>query len=117
MAEVKHTMTMSGPTSEALRTHFNDLIVAIQEPVGLACALYSKYVVSRGVKDEVGMIALSPVQKKNILLTAVQSKLETEPDQFNVFVNVLKRDGMLTAVAEKLEKTRAELHTQHTASI
>jgi hypothetical protein len=111
----KHT-TMCGPASEAFRVHFNNLIVAIQDPEIVACALYSINVISSELMAEVGMIALSPVQKKMKLLSAVGDKLKVEPEKFNDLIIVLKNNSpSLRGVAQLLEETHAKLLSQPTS--
>ena len=98
-----------GPASEAFRVHFNDLIVAIQDPEIVACALYSISIISSGVMNEVAMIALSPVQKKMKLLAAVGDKLKAEPGKFKDLLIVLNNNSpSLRDVAKKLEESHAK---------
>ena len=93
---------VSGPASEAFRVHFNDLVVAIQDPEIVACALYSVNIISSGVMEEVGMIALSPVQKKMKLLGAIGDKLKVEPGKFDDLMTVLKNNSpLLRDVAQR----------------
>lgn len=101
------------PASEAFRVHFNDLMVAIQDPEILACALYSVDIISSGIMNEVGMIALSPVQKNMKLLGAVGDKLKAVPEKFKELLIVLKNnDPSLRDVAQKLEETYAKFISQ-----
>ena len=105
--------TVFRPASEAFRIHFNDLIVAIQDPEILACALYSVGIISSGIMNEVGMIALSPVQKNTKLLGAVGDKLKAEPEKFEDLLIVLKNnDPSLRDIAQKLEETYANFISQ-----
>ena len=99
--------------SEAFRVHFNDLITAIQDPEILACALYSIGIISSGVMNEVGMIALSPVQKNMKLLGAVGDKLKAEPEKFEELLIVLKNNvPALRDIAQKIEETYANFISQ-----
>ena len=110
--ETKPTRTaLCGPASEALRIHFNDLILAIQDPEIVACALYSVNIISSGVMSEVGLIA---VQKKMMkLLAAVGDKLAIEPEKFTDLLVVLNNNSpSLGLVAQKLEETHAKLLSQ-----
>ena len=110
--DAKHT-TVFRPASEAFRVHFNHLIVAIQDPEILACALYSVDIISSGILKEVGMIALSPVQKNMKLLGAVGDKLKAEPEKFEDLLIVLKNnDPSLRDTAQKLEETYANFISQ-----
>ena len=98
---------VNGPAaSEAFRVHFNDLIMAIQDPEIVACALYSVNIISKGLMDEVQMIALSPVLKKMKLLSAIGDKLQVEPEKFEHLMTVLKYNSpSLGDVAQRLEET------------
>ena len=109
----------NGPAvSEAFRVHFNDLIVAIQDPEIIACALYSVNIISSGLMSEVGMIALSPVQKKMKLLSAVGDKLQVEPEKFEHLMTVLQNNSpSLRDVAEKLEETYKRFSSRLVATV
>ena len=105
--------TESRPASETFRVHFNDLIVAIQDPEILACALYSIGIISSDLMNEVGMIALSPVQKKIKLFGAVGDKLKAYPEKFKDLMVVLKNnDPALRDLAQKMEETYAKFVSQ-----
>ena len=87
-------------------------MVAIQDPEILACALYSVDIISSGIMKEVGMIALSPVQKNMKLLGAIGDKLEAEPEKFKDLLIVLKNDLSLRNIAKKLEETYSSFISQ-----
>ena len=111
--EEELTTVFGGPASEANRIHFNDLMVAIQDPEILACALYSVDIISSGIMKEVGMIALSPVQKNMKLLGAIGDKLEAEPEKFKDLLIVLKNNDLsLRNIAKKLEETYSSFISQ-----
>lgn len=100
-------------TSEALRIHFNDFMLAIQDPEVVACALYSVNIISSGVMDEVRSIALSPVNKKMALLAAVRDKLTLEPEKFGDLMIVLENNSpTLRIFAQRLKDTHAKLLSQ-----
>lgn len=116
--ETKLTPNNGPAVSEAFRVHFNDLIVAIQDPEIVACALYSVNIISSGLMSEVGMIALSPVQKKMKLLSAVGDKLQVEPEKFEYLMTVLKNNSpSLRDVGEKLEETYTRLASQPATTV
>ena len=88
-------------------------MVAIQDPEILACALYSVDIISSGVMKELGMIALSPVQKNMKLLGAIGDKLEAEPKKFKDLLIVLKNNDLsLKSIAKKLEETYSSFISQ-----
>ena len=89
--------------SEAFRKCSADLIRGIQEPELLAWELYSDDVVSATVMDEVGVVALSDVQRKTRLLNAVRAQITVHPAKFQNLLLALRRQPLLKDVAEKLK--------------
>ena len=89
--------------SEAFRKCSADLIRGIQDPELLAWELYSDDVVSETVVDEVSVVALSAVQRKTRLLSAVRDQIAVDPAKFQNLLQALRKQPPLKDVADRLE--------------
>ena len=85
----KRAATLS-EESEAFRKCSADFIKEIHDPELLAYELYSCKVISKKQVDEVGMVGLSPVQRKMRLLSAVENQIVVNPAKFQNLLKVLR---------------------------
>ena len=100
----KRAATLS-EESEAFRKCSADLIKEIEDPELLAWELHSSNVISKKQVDEVGMVDLSPVQRKTRLLSAVENQIIVNPAKFQNLLLVLRKQTPLKDVVAKLEET------------
>jgi len=90
------------PTAELLRHYFSKLAAAILYPERLANELYSKNVVSAGVRDEMSVIGQTLYHKTTRLLSAVECQIEMNPDSLHTFLSVLREDPSLVYLADAM---------------
>ncbi len=101
------------PSLEAFRRHSGDLLTVIQDPDVLAWQLFSKHVISNSIVEEICLPTITPVQKKNRLLTAVRDHIAVNPAGLDTFLEVLKEQPYLMDIAQTLEETYAGELTPH----
>ena len=96
---------MAEPESQLFRKTFGRLHESIKPEVDqLTIHLYAASVVGETVRDEVcSGGALSPCKAATKLLTAVESKIKTQPSQFDTFLQVLKTCPPLKELADELD--------------
>ena len=90
--------------SEAFRKCSADLIKEIEDPELLAWELHSSNVISKKQVDEVGMVDLSPVQRKTRLLSAVEDQIAANPAKFQNLLKVLSEQPSLKDIVDKLKE-------------
>jgi len=82
--------------SEILTSNYSDLVTGIRSSVEtLAEAAYTKKLIPRQVLDEVLTTTQPQRRKANILLLAIQDKIEVNPSSFSTFLDVLRSDKAL----------------------
>jgi len=100
---VHNTFHSSGsPTAELFRCYFSKLAAAILYPERLANELYSKNVVSAGVRDEMNVIGQSSYHKTTRLLAAVECKIKENPGSLHTFLSILREDPSLVYIADAM---------------
>ena len=103
------------PEQEAFREAYAELMEAIQDPVYLAANLYSAGIIPLPVRAEMTTPGVSRFEKNEKLLTAVESRIKANPQNFILFLSVLSRDSSLKTLVEKLHNAYGEGggHMQH----
>ena len=91
--------------AKTMRKHYADLTQAIQDPLRLAAKLYSENVIARNVLDSTIESPHTKVEKTMHLLQAVSDQIAINPQDFNCFLTVLKKDPSLQAAAELINST------------
>ena len=94
----------ASPESRALRHHFASLITAITDPLMLSLKLFSTGIIDMATKDKANLPTMTTIMKNDVLLSAVMSRVSTDPSLFHRFVDLLKDDGddILKCLGEKL---------------
>ena len=101
----------SGPSPEEqiIQNHHNDLQQAIIHPLTIASKLLQEGVVSIALVSEVSTQGRSQLQNSTAIITAVTASIHSNPDQFQVFVSVLKDIPESANLASKMSSELSEL--------
>ena len=92
----------------AFRRHYSDLVGSIQDPEDLSVFLYTKNIISPGVRDEVQESrGLTKRRKCEVLINAVEAKITSHPQAFHAFINVLRSMPYIAALADTMARTVA----------
>lgn len=96
--------TQIDPTAafEAVRENRAMLLTAIAEPLILATELYSKKVISQDALDKIRELPFTTRQKADVIVSSIESKMRTYPQDFRTFLSILANDSQLCIFAEKL---------------
>ena len=89
----------------AIQKHFDELWGAISRlgMLDLTAKAYSKGLITAEVKDTVfSTNGMSSGVKADILLSAIQEHIKTDPSAFKVFVEILRSDPAYQCLADKL---------------
>lgn len=93
----------------AFRRHYSDLVGSIQDPEDLSVFLYTKNIISPGVRDEVQESrGLTKRRKCEVLINAVEAKITSHPQAFHAFINVLRSMPYIAALADTMARTVGE---------
>ena len=104
-SKLKNRAATLSEESEAFRKCSADFIKEIEDPELLAWELHSSNLISKKQVDEVGMVDLSPVQRKTRLLSAVGDQIAPNPAKFQNLLKVLSEQPSLKDIVKKLEET------------
>lgn len=97
--------------SLALQEVYQDLVTAtMYSPHPLALALYSEGVISSSDREKVFLQTLTPEEKANALLHAVEAKVKVNPNQFMTFVSTLRKHEDLSVIADRLIEAKGILY-------
>ena len=108
-------MQADEPGYRAFQHNYDILVVGIQSPEDLADRLFSKRIITDGIRDKVGNRTLDKRTKTRELLAAVESKLKTEPASFHEFVKAIKEDQAYQDIAQKLTESYEKYSAQKTS--
>ena len=87
-------------SDDLLRQNYSDLLVAIQDPAGLAGSLYSRGIICQSVRDEIQQRGDLTTKGKATLL--INAQVTTNPSMFQVFLEVLKKEPSLSTIVERM---------------
>ena len=90
------------PGYKAFRDNYDTLVDGIQSPEDLADRLFSKQLITDGIRDKVGNLMFGRRTRTRELLAAVESKLKSEPASFHVFVQVIKEEPAYQVIAQEM---------------
>ena len=101
------TMSEEGDNdaTETFQEYFGSLVNAIQDPVIAASELYSVKLVTWPIVEKAGTTGLTKSDKNVQLLSAVRSRLATDPSQMDKFIRILDVKLELHDVATEISKT------------
>ena len=79
--------------SQTLQIHHDELLGAIQDPVGLSRLLCTNGVLTQPVFGDMDQI--STKEKNSLILNAVEARVINVPQVYHVFVDTLRKDSAL----------------------
>ena len=85
------------------REYYYRLVQTIQDPLSLAARLFSQGIITSAVKEQMSMLGLSRLEKNNVLLNAVEMKIQTDPSVLHVFLETLNEDTAMWALAKSIQ--------------
>ena len=91
--------------TEAFQHYFCSLVKAIQDPEIAASELYSVKLVTWPIVEKTGTIGLTKSAKNIQLLSAVRSRLATDPSEMEKFIRILDVKLELHDLAMEISKT------------
>ena len=91
------------PEYRTFREHYDRLYHAIQDPLSLAARLFSQGIIPSAVKEQMSMLGVSRLEKNNVLLSAVEMKIQTDPSVLQVFLPTLNEDPSMLSLAESMQ--------------
>ena len=103
------------PGYRAFQDNYGTLVNGIQSPAELAARLFSKRMITPGIRSKVGNNAIDKLTRTGELLAAVESKIMSEPASFRLFVEVIKEEPAYQVIAQKLTDSFEEYNAQKTS--
>ena len=91
------------PEYRTFREHYDRLYHAIQDPLSLATQLFSQGIITSAVKEQMSMLGLSRLEKNNVLLCAVEMKIQTDTRVLHVFLETLNEDTSMQPLAKSIQ--------------
>ena len=91
------------PEYRTFRKHYSKLAEAIQSPLALANQLFSEEIITSEVKECMHVPSLSRLNKNSQLLSAVETRIKTDPSIFPVLLSILKDDASLRPLVESMQ--------------
>ena len=101
------TETAESAAFRSLYSEVADCLEHQESPSRVAHNLYPLGLITRSKRDDVSY-ASSPSEKVGILLRAVESKIRSNPDNFDRFVDYLATEKVNEDIVKKLRKARKE---------
>ena len=93
----------------SIRSQRNLLFNLIRhDPLSLANSLYSKFMISQNVCDDVCNQSLGISCRVNTLLNCMEDRVKASPSDFTEVVHILEADSFLRPGAEELVKSYCE---------
>ena len=71
--------------------------------------LYSQFLITQDVEQETYLLVHTPCRASNILLTALEGRIETSEGTFDKFISILQSEVELEEAAHSLQRTRDEI--------
>lgn len=87
------------------REHYSDLQYVIQSPDVLAGVLYTRGIVHEDVRDRAQSPFINCVKKSQILLNAVEQAIKAQPENFFLFLDILKEEPTTEPFYKRLRDT------------
>ena len=91
------------PEYRLFRKSYDRLYHAVQDPLSLAAGLYSQGIITSAVKEQMSMLGLSRLEKNNVLLSAVEMQIRTDPRVFHVFLSTLNEDTSMKSLVKSMQ--------------
>ena len=91
------------PEYRTFKEHYDRLYHAIQDPLSLATRLYSQGIIAPAVKEQMSVLGLHRLEKNNVLLNAVEMKIQTDPSVLYVFLETLNEDTSMQSVVKSMQ--------------
>ena len=92
------------PASETFRKYSADLLTAIQDPEVLAWELYAKNIITTAVRDAASYMMHERGVRTSKLLSAVESRITTDPKVFDVFLSVLSKRPYMSDLCGRMKE-------------
>ena len=89
--------------AEIFRIHYNKLSKTLK-PDDITAELYSTGLISKAEKDEIEVAGQTQQCKTTKLLDAVQRAINTEPNNFDTFLNLLNRHPKYKPLVKNIEE-------------
>lgn len=103
-------VTRDSPECRAFRRHFNDLVVSLTPSVsGISTQLFSEELVDQETFGYALTIGLPNNEKIVRVLNFIQTSIGREPGKFATFVDVLRTNAELRAIADTLVGCRDKI--------
>ena len=91
------------PECRTFREHYDRLYHAIQDPLSLATRLFSQGIIPSAVKEQMSVLGVSRLEKNNVLLNAVEMKIQTDASVLHVFLSTLNEDTSMQPLVESIQ--------------
>ena len=88
---------------EAFRKYSADLLTAIQDTEHLAWALYAENIITIAARDAAVNMTHERSKRTSTLLTAVESRIATDPGAFDVFLSVLAKQPTMSDLHRRIK--------------
>ena len=85
------------------KEHYDRLYHAIQDPLSLATRLFSQSIIAPAVREQMSVLGLSRLEKNNVLLSAVETQIQTDASVLHVFLATLNEDPSMLSLAESMQ--------------
>ena len=104
--------SIESPELKTVDAHSQDLTTALStDPLCVAAALIAKKLILDGVLLEMLTKGDTPTRKAAILIGAVRKEIETAPEKFTQFLEILSEQTCAKEVVESLRSTyQSEFH-------
>ena len=101
-----HSSRCTGDGYTAIRKHYDKLLGALTNMgmLEVTAMAYSKGLITREIKYIIFSGKCAELEKANVLLSAIQEKIKTDPSAFDTFIEILRSEKAYEHLADMLTK-------------
>ena len=97
-----HSSSCTGDGYTAIQEHYDKLLGALTNMgmLEVAAKAYSKGLITPEIRDSVFSRKCAELKEANVLLSAVQEKIKTDPSAFDTFIKILRSERAYEHLAD-----------------
>ena len=84
------------------REHYDRLYNAIQDPLSLATRLFTSNIITSAVREEMSAMGRTRLDRNNALLSAVETRIRTDPSRLQEFLAYLNEDPSMQSLVKNI---------------
>ena len=104
-ASSSHSSSCIGGGYTAIQKHYNELLCALANMgmLELTAKAYSRDLITNEIKGVILSGKSTEFKEANILLSAIQEKIKTDPSAFDTFIEILRSEPAYEHLADMLQ--------------